>query len=156
MKDKSTGFLGSQLGLCTPRQEWLLTGHLTARMHALQATKMLNEEISSLVGGLRSSSDTSLSAFARMEQRVEALEAEADIAGQSGVSEQVPPDCRNCSSHHCAMLFASRRTHKDSRGCVCADRLLQTVPWHEAVWPGSLRDSSTCRWSGMRWTPDSR
>ncbi len=53
---------------------------------ALQATKMLNEEISSLVGGLRSSSNSSLSAFARMEQKVEALEAEADAAGQMGVS----------------------------------------------------------------------
>ncbi|CAK0787115.1 hypothetical protein CVIRNUC_010331 [Coccomyxa viridis] len=58
---------------------------LKARAASAQATKMLNEEISSLVGGLRSSSDTSLSAFARMEQRVEALEAEADIAGQSGM-----------------------------------------------------------------------
>ena len=48
---------------------------------------MLNEEISSLVGGLRSSSNTSLSAFARMEQKVEALEAEAEVAGQLGVSE---------------------------------------------------------------------
>lgn len=47
---------------------------------------MLNEEISSLVGGLRSSSDSSLSAFARMEQKVEALEAEAEAAGQMGVS----------------------------------------------------------------------
>ncbi len=47
---------------------------------------MLNEEISSLVGGLRSSSNSSLSAFARMEQKVEALEAEADAAGQMGVS----------------------------------------------------------------------
>lgn len=46
---------------------------------------MLNEEISSLVGGLRSSSNSSLSAFARMEQKVEALEAEADAAGQMGV-----------------------------------------------------------------------
>ena len=47
---------------------------------------MLNEEISSLVGGLSSSSNSSLSAFARMEQKVEALEAEADAAGQMGVS----------------------------------------------------------------------
>ena len=43
---------------------------------------MLNEEISSLVGGLRSSSNSSLAAFARMEQKVEALEAEAEAAGQ--------------------------------------------------------------------------
>ena len=57
-----------------------------AVMVNLQATKMLNEEISSLVGGLRSSSNSSLSAFARMEQKVEALEAEADAAGQMGVS----------------------------------------------------------------------
>ena len=55
----------------------------------LQATKMLNEEISSLVGGLSSSSNSSLSAFARMEQKVEALEAEADAAGQMGVSPLV-------------------------------------------------------------------
>ena len=46
---------------------------------------MLNEEISSLVGGLRSSSNSSLSAFARMEQKIEALEAEAEAAGQMGV-----------------------------------------------------------------------
>ena len=51
---------------------------------------MLNEEISSLVGGLRSSSNSSLSAFARMEQKVEALEAEAEAAGQLGV-RPVPP-----------------------------------------------------------------
>ena len=56
-----------------------------------QATKMLNEEISSLVGGLRSSSNSSLSAFARMEQKVEALEAEADAAGQMGVSSRCTP-----------------------------------------------------------------
>ena len=60
------------------------------REPALQATKMLNEEISSLVGGLRSSSNSSLSAFARMEQKVEALEAEAEAAGQLGV-RPVPP-----------------------------------------------------------------
>lgn len=46
---------------------------------------MLNEEISSLIGGLRSSSNSSLAAFARMEQKVEALEAEAEAAGQLGV-----------------------------------------------------------------------
>ena len=46
---------------------------------------MLNEEISSLVGGLSSSSNSSLSAFSRMEQKVEALEAEAEAAGQMGV-----------------------------------------------------------------------
>ena len=80
---------------------------------------MLNEEISSLVGGLRSSSDTSLSAFARMEQRVEALEAEADIAGQSGVSELVSPECCGCSSQPSAMMLAAHRLHRDSRGCVC-------------------------------------
>ena len=45
---------------------------------------MLNEEISSLVGGLRSSSNSSLSAFARMEQKVEALEAEAEAADSWG------------------------------------------------------------------------
>ena len=56
-----------------------------------QATKMLNEEISSLVGGLRSSSNSSLSAFARMEQKVEALEAEADAAGQMGASLRCTP-----------------------------------------------------------------
>ncbi|CAL5229326.1 g12632 [Coccomyxa viridis] len=58
---------------------------LKARAASAQATKMLNEEISSLVGGLRSSSNSSLSAFARMEQKVEALEAEADAAGQMGM-----------------------------------------------------------------------
>ena len=89
---------------------------------------MLNEEISSLVGGLRSSSDTSLSAFARMEQRVEALEAEAEVAGQSGVSEQISPDCRNCSSHHRAMLLASHHFHSGSRGCVCRLFLAYCAP----------------------------
>jgi phage shock protein A len=51
----------------------------------VQATKMLNEEIAGLVGGLRSSSNSSLAAFRRMEQKVEELEAEADAAGQMGV-----------------------------------------------------------------------
>lgn len=46
---------------------------------------MLNEEISGLVGGLRSSSNSSVAAFARMEQKVEQLEAEAESAGQLGV-----------------------------------------------------------------------
>ena len=50
-----------------------------------QATKMLNEEIGALVGGLRSSSNSSVAAFSRMEARVEALEAEAEAAGQLGV-----------------------------------------------------------------------
>ena len=49
---------------------------------SLQAAKMLNEEIGALVGGLRSSSDSSLQAFARMEERVLALEAEADASSQ--------------------------------------------------------------------------
>ena len=53
---------------------------------------MLNEEISSLVGGLMSSSNSSLSAFARMEQKVEALEAEAEAAGQLEV-RPVPTTC---------------------------------------------------------------
>ena len=61
-----------------------------SREAPLQATKMLNEEISSLVGGLRSSSNSSLSAFARMEQKVEALEAEAEAAGQLGVRPVLP------------------------------------------------------------------
>ena len=86
---------------------------------------MLNEEISSLVGGLRSSSDTSLSAFARMEQKVEALEAEAEVAGQLGVSERVSPECGVWSSGCCAMLLAACHTHKDSRGCVCRPSLAQ-------------------------------
>lgn len=47
---------------------------------------MLNEEIAGLVGGLRSSSNSSLSAFRRMEAKVEELEAEAEAAGQLGVS----------------------------------------------------------------------
>lgn len=46
---------------------------------------MLNEEIAGLVGGLRSSSNSSVAAFARMEQKVEQLEAEAAAAGQLGV-----------------------------------------------------------------------
>jgi len=45
---------------------------------------MLNEEIAGLVGGLRSSK-TSVAAFARLEQKVEQLEAEAEAAGQLGV-----------------------------------------------------------------------
>ena len=89
---------------------------------------MLNEEIASLVGGLRSSSDTSLSAFARMEQRVEALEAEAEIAGQAGVSEQVSPKCCNCSSHSCAMLLASHYFHGGSRGWVCRPSFAHCAP----------------------------
>ncbi|CAL8465047.1 g4582 [Coccomyxa elongata] len=57
---------------------------LKARALSAQATKMLNEEIAGLVGGLRSSSNSSVAAFARMEQKVEQLEAEADAAGQLG------------------------------------------------------------------------
>ncbi|KAK9917357.1 hypothetical protein WJX75_003500 [Coccomyxa subellipsoidea] len=57
---------------------------LKARALSAQATKMLNEEISGLVGGLRSSSNSSVAAFARMEQKVEQLEAEAESAGQLG------------------------------------------------------------------------
>lgn len=70
----------------------------------VQATKMLNEEISSLVGGLRSSSNSSLSAFARMEQKVEALEAEADAAGQMGV--------RPCCTPLHDLLGASRYSER--------------------------------------------
>ena len=58
---------------------------LRAAAHVKQATKMLNDEINSLVGGLRSSSNSSVAAFARVEAKVEALEAEADAAGQLGV-----------------------------------------------------------------------
>ena len=49
-----------------------------------QATKMLNEEIAGLVSGLRSTSGSSLSAFSRMEERVLAMEAEAEASSQLG------------------------------------------------------------------------
>ena len=45
---------------------------------------MLNEEIAGLVGGLRSTSGSSLAAFSRMEERVLALEAEAEASSQLG------------------------------------------------------------------------
>ena len=51
---------------------------------------MLNDEIAGLVGGLRSSSNSSVAAFARMEQKVEQLEAEAESAGQLGVCNLLP------------------------------------------------------------------
>ena len=56
---------------------------------------MLNDEINSLVGGLRSSSNSSVAAFARMEAKVEALEAEAEAAGQLGVRSTARP-VRRC------------------------------------------------------------
>lgn len=45
---------------------------------------MLNEEVAGLVSGLRSSSNSSLAAFSRMEERVLALEAEAEASTQLG------------------------------------------------------------------------
>ena len=45
---------------------------------------MLNEEIAGLVGGLRSTSGSSLAAFSRMEEKVLALEAEAEASSQLG------------------------------------------------------------------------
>ena len=70
---------------CSHCATMLRPPRLWASAYALQASKMLNEEITSLIGGLRSSSNSSLAAFARMEQKVEALEAEAEAAGQLGV-----------------------------------------------------------------------
>ena len=53
---------------------------------------MLNEEISGLVSGLRSTSGSSLAAFSRMEERVLALEAEAEASSQlGGVSPSACP-----------------------------------------------------------------
>ena len=51
---------------------------------------MLNEEIAGLVGGLRSTSGSSLAAFSRMEEKVLALEAEAEASSQLG---GVRPSC---------------------------------------------------------------
>ncbi len=62
-------------------------GHARARTpaaRARQATKMLNEEVAGLVSGLRSTSGSSLAAFGRMEERVLALEAEAEASSQLG------------------------------------------------------------------------
>ncbi|KAK9826835.1 hypothetical protein WJX81_005598 [Elliptochloris bilobata] len=57
---------------------------LKARAASAQATKMLNEEIAGLVSGLRSTSGSSLAAFSRVEERVLALEAEAEASSQLG------------------------------------------------------------------------
>jgi len=62
-------------------------GHALTLMpaaRARQATKMLNEEVAGLVSGLRSTSGSSLAAFGRMEERVLAMEAEAEASSQLG------------------------------------------------------------------------
>ena len=99
---------------------------------------MLNEEISSLVGGLRSSSDTGLSAFARMEQKVQALEAEAEAAGQIGVNELVSAECPASGHLNVAQCCWPPTTVTSTEEHVSADHLLHTVPLHQDVWPGIL------------------
>lgn len=60
---------------------------LKARALTAETTKQLNESITSMVTGLKSSTSGSLAAFERMEQRVVAMEAEADAVGQLGASD---------------------------------------------------------------------
>ncbi|KAL3155964.1 hypothetical protein ABBQ32_012958 [Trebouxia sp. C0010 RCD-2024] len=57
---------------------------LKARALSAETTKQLNESIVSMVSGLKSSTSGSLAAFERMEQKVVAMEAEADAVGQLG------------------------------------------------------------------------
>ncbi|KAL0038022.1 hypothetical protein WJX79_009815 [Trebouxia sp. C0005] len=60
---------------------------LKARALTAETTKQLNESITSMVSGLKSSTSGSLAAFERMEQKVVAMEAEADAVGQLGGSD---------------------------------------------------------------------
>ncbi|KAL0046759.1 hypothetical protein WJX82_009334 [Trebouxia sp. C0006] len=60
---------------------------LKARALTAESTKQLNESITSMVTGLKSSTSGSLAAFERLEQKVVAMEAEADAVGQLGGSD---------------------------------------------------------------------
>ena len=51
-----------------------------ARAKSAEAAKMVNEQLSGMLSGLRSSTDSSMAAFAKMEEKVMALEAEAEGA----------------------------------------------------------------------------
>ena len=53
---------------------------LQARAKSAEASKMVNEQLSGMLSGLRSSTDSSMAAFAKMEEKVMALEAEAEGA----------------------------------------------------------------------------
>lgn len=90
---------------------------LTGCWCLLQATKMLNEEIAGLVGGLRSSK-TSVAAFTRLEQKVEQLEAEAEAAGQLGVCHT----SKNSQKHLQSILSESPR-----RSCVVVVKNLLAI-----------------------------
>lgn len=54
---------------------------------------MVNEQLSGMLGGLRSSTNSSLAAFAAMEEKVMALEAEAEGAAMVRVSVPVMMLC---------------------------------------------------------------
>lgn len=60
---------------------------LKARALSAETTKQLNESITSMVSGLKSSTSGSLAAFERMEQKVVAMEAEADAVAQLGSND---------------------------------------------------------------------
>ena len=51
-----------------------------ARAKSAEASKMVNEQLSGMLSGLRNSTDSSMAAFAKMEEKVMALEAEAEGA----------------------------------------------------------------------------
>ena len=53
--------------------------------YVVQATVQLNQSINGLVNGLQSAGKDGLAAFTRMEEKVMAMEAEAEAAGQVGV-----------------------------------------------------------------------
>ncbi len=61
-----------------------------ARAKSAEATKMVNEQLGGMLSGLRSSTDSSMAAFAKMEEKVMALEAEAEGAAMARTARTNP------------------------------------------------------------------
>ena len=71
-----------------------------ARAKSAEATKMVNEQLGGMLSGLRSSTDSSMAAFAKMEEKVMALEAEAEGAAMVRVARTNARSALTAASAH--------------------------------------------------------